>query len=254
MADAVILLALVAVGIMGGSIAGMGGPGGIPVLLALNLLLVLPAPVSAATASAIFIVATLVTTGLYQYSDGIDVPLAATAGLPAVVGTYLGTWLADGLSTAHFELILAGVFVLVALGIVYQQRRDSRPRVDGGQPRDGRRRFAVVGILCLWVGVASGITGIGGPGIIVPLLIFLGFAPIRTIGAGVAAGVLITTNATVGHLLQGNAPALLPVFVLGIPYILAQILGWRYVHTVSDRAVAYTIAGLAIAGSVVVVL
>jgi uncharacterized membrane protein YfcA len=252
MADIALLLALVAVGVVGGSIAGLGGPGGIPVILALNLLLVLPAPVSAATASGIFIVATIVTTGLYQHSDGIDWPLAATVGVPAVGGTYIGTWVADWISEAGFELVLGGVFFLIAAGIVYREQTAAETRPD--TPRRGRWLYALVAVLCLWVGIVAGITGIGGPAIVVPLLILLGIRPIRAIGAAVAAGVLITSNATLGHLIQGNAPELLGLVFVGIPYVCSQLLGWRYVHVVSGRTVSYTIAALGAVGAVVIVL
>lgn len=254
MADIVLLAALVGVGIIGGSIAGLGGPGGIPVILALNLLLVLPAPVSAATASGMFIVATLVTTGLYHHSDGIDWVLAAVVGIPALLGTYLGTWIADWLSTATFELVLGGVFFVIAIGIFYKEKATAGERFESEESKTGQWLYALIALLCLWVGVASGITGIGGPGILIPLLIFLGIQPIRAIGSSVAAGVLITTNSTAGHVLQGNEPALVPVLVIGVPYVLSQILGWRYVHIVSDRMVSYTIAGLAVIGAIVIML
>jgi hypothetical protein len=38
-----------------------------------------------------------------------------------------------------------------------------------------------------------------------------------------------------------------------VPFVVSQVLGWRYVHLVSERMVSYTIAGIAAAGSVVIV-
>jgi uncharacterized membrane protein YfcA len=249
-----VFLLLVAVGIFGGSIAGLGGPGGIPVILALNLLLPLPSPVSAATSSGIFIVATLVTTGLYQYSDGIDWVLAAIVGVPAVAGTYVGTRIAAVISEAGFEFVLAAVFVITAIGITYQASTGAQAAEHDPGTRPATGMLVLIAALCLFVGVTAGITGIGGPALIVPLLLVFGLPPITAIGAGVASGILITTNSVMGHFLQGNTPAPVPVLVIGVPYVLSQLLGWRYVHVVSDETVSYTIAGLAIAGAVVIVL
>jgi len=105
-----------------------------------------------------------------------------------------------------------------------------------------------VGLGSLGVGVAAGVTGIGGPALTVPLMLVAGITPVTAIGAGLASGVLITGNAVVGHALQRTTPALGPALAVGLPYVLAQVLGWRYVHSVSQRTVAYTIAAVGLGG------
>jgi uncharacterized membrane protein YfcA len=249
-----LLILLVATGIFGGTIAGVGGPGGIPVLLVLNLVLALSPSVAAATASSIFIVATVVATGLYYSSDGIDWVLAAVIGVPALVGTHTGTAVSGALSARRFELILGSVLILSAIGIAYQQRHGAS---EGGSVIAIQREAATYAVIALGsasIGVLAGITGIGGPALTIPLLILLGIDPIVAIGAGVASGVLITINTTVGHLLRANAPALLPVVAIGLPYVVSQVLGWKYVHTVSDRAISYSIAAVAVGGGLVLLV
>ena len=248
------LLLLAVIGLCSGVVGGIGGPGGIPVIVSLNLLLVLSSPVVAATTSSIFVVATVTATALYRYSDGIEWALAATVGLPALLGTQIGTRTAAGLSIARFEQVLAGTLLLAVAGIVYRQRRRG---TDRGDSPAGWRRWSValpIAVGSLLIGVVAGITGIGGPALTVPLLLVVGIAPITAIGAGLASGVLITVAATVGHGLQGNPPALVPALVIGIPYVCAQVLGWKYVHAVSDRTVAYSIAGVALLGVVGILL
>jgi uncharacterized membrane protein YfcA len=244
------LLLLAVIALLSGVVGGIGGPGGIPVIVSLNLLLVLSSPVVAATTSTVFVVATATATALYRYSDGIEWALAATVGVPALLGTQIGTRTAVGLSVARFEQILAGTLLLAVAGIVYRQRtRESDP----GESAVGWRRWPTalpVGVGSLLIGVVAGITGIGGPALTVPLLLVVGIAPITAIGAGLASGVLITVAAVAGHALQGNPPALVPALVVGVPYVSAQVLGWKYVHAVSDRTVAYTIAAVALLGVV----
>lgn len=245
-----LLVLLGVIGLLGGVIAGVGGPGGIPVLLVLNVVLVLPPTVAAATASSIFIAATITATGLYYHSDGIDWTLAATVGFPALVGTHLGARLSADLSPRIFELVLGGVLCLAALSIVYQQRRTDGRSIANDWSRAASR--IAVGLGSLLIGVLAGITGIGGPALTIPLMIVLGVNSIVAIGAGLASGILITANTTLGHVLQGTEPSLVPTVAIGGPYVVAQVLGWKYVHTVSESAVSYTIAAIAALGGLVI--
>jgi uncharacterized membrane protein YfcA len=217
----------------------------------LNLGLTLSPAVAAATASSIFILATVAVTGLYYHSDGIDWALAAVVALPAVVGTHLGIHIAAGLSVRFFEVVLGAALFLASLGIVYQQRRSA-----GTSIADGWSDGTVRGLIAAGsgiVGIVAGITGLGGPALIIPLMIVLGVSPIVAIGASMAGGVLITANTTLGHVANGTPPAPLLFLLIGVPFVVSQVLGWRYVHVVSERMVSYTIAGIAAAGSVVIV-
>lgn len=245
-----LLVLLVLVGVAGGFIGGLGGPGGIPVILSLNLLLVLSPNVAAATASSIFVVATATATGMYFHSDGIDWELAGFVGVPALVGTHAGARISTVLSVRLFEYVLGGVLLLAAVGIWYQQRKDG-PDAPGREKR-GSRIKTVIAVGSLGIGTVAGITGIGGPALTVPFMLFLGIGPITAVGAGIASGVLISTNTALGHVIQGNPPALAPLVVIGVPYVASQVLGWKYVHAVSDRTVSYSIAAIAAAGGVVV--
>jgi uncharacterized membrane protein YfcA len=250
MAAPEMLLLLALTGILGGAVAGIGGPGGPPVLIVLNAGVALAPTVAAATASSVFFVAAVTATGLYYHSDGIDWVLAAVVAVPALVGTTLGTRVAADLSTQVFEFVLGAVLVLAALGIVYTQGERQSVAADWEE----RTVRAAVAVGSLLIGIVAGITGIGGPALTVPLMILLGIPPITAIGAGVASGVLITTGTTLGHVLQGNGPALVPLLVVGVPYVLSQVIGWTYVHAVSERMVSYTIAAVAVVGSVVIIL
>lgn len=248
------LALLVLVGILGGVIGGIGGPGGIPVVITLNVALALSSTVAAATASSIFVLATITATGLYLYSDGIEWLLAATVGVPAVVGTHVGTRVAVGLPLAAFEQILGGTLLLAAVGIVYQQQRKHRTGSDPSSEWQTKPKVVLVATGSLLIGVTAGITGIGGPALIIPFLLVLGIEPITAIGAGLASAILITTNSALGHVLLGSPPALVPAVVIGVPFVLSQVIGWKYVHSVSERTVAYSIAALAVGSVVVIVL
>jgi len=245
-----LLLLLALTGVLGGAVAGIGGPGGPPVLIALNAGVALAPTVAAATASSVFFVAAITATGLYYYSDGIDWVLAAVVAVPALAGTALGTRVAADLPTQVFEFVLGAVLVLAALGIVYTQGERRSVAADWSE----RTVRAAVAVGSLLVGIVAGITGIGGPALTIPLMILLGVPPITAIGAGVTSGILITAGTTLGHVFQGNGPALVALLFVGVPYVLSQVIGWKYVHAVSGKAVSYTIAAVAVVGSVIIVL
>lgn len=240
-----IIFLLLLVGVGGGIIAGMGGPGGIPVIIGLNLLLALSPPVAAATASGIFLVASIVATGLYWHSDGIDWRLAALIGIPAIVGAHVGTRISTGLTGQAFDQLLGVVLLLAAIGLLYRQYRIDRDDADVGVELRGRTLTAVIAVAGGLIGTIAGSTGFGGPVLSIPLLLLLGFGPITAIGAGLASGIVITLNATLGHGLQGNLPELVPLALIGVPYVSSQLLGWYYVHAVTERVVTYSIAALA---------
>ena len=81
-------------------------------------------------------------------------------------------------------------------------------------------------------------------------MIFLGIESKTAIGAGLASGVLITINSTIGHAINATTPQLELVIIIGIPTLIAQTIGWKYVHAISEKHAAYSIAVIGIIGGV----
>lgn len=246
------LALLVVVGAAGGFIGGIGGPGGIPMLLALNVVLTMDPGTAAITASSLFFVATVLGTGLYYYSDGIQWVFVAMIGIPALIGTHTGARLSAYLSAGMFELILGISFILIAGGVVHQELSEATEMF--AISTSERQLYAILGVGSLVIGILAGITGLGGPALAIPLMLVLGVSPSIAIGAGLASGVLITFNTTLGHAMQGHTPELIPLVAMGIPALIAQTIGWKYVHAISDTYVSYTIAGIGVIGGVIFTL
>ena len=247
-----LLITLAVIGAIGGFIGGIGGPGGIPILLGLNVLLALDPSTAAITASSLFFAATVLGGVLYYYSDGIKWGFAAAISVPAMTGSHIGTQISTLLSATMFELILGVAFMLIAGGVIHQELTESTDTFAVSPSKIQLYAVLITGSLA--IGVLAGITGLGGPALAIPLLLVLGIEPSAAVGAGLVSGIPITFTTTVGHAIQGTTPELIPLLVIGVPTLIAQVIGWKYVHDVPDTYVSYTIAGIGIIGGVTFML
>ena len=96
-------------------------------------------------------------------------------GVPGMVGTWLGAWLAKFVS-GPAQLVLFAVVMLLAAGLMVR-----RPKAaDQSEDAEGQRHPVWQIILeGLGVGVLTGLVGVGGGFLIVPALVILGGLPMR---------------------------------------------------------------------------
>jgi len=99
-------------------------------------------------------------------------------------------------------------------------------------------------------GTFSGLLGVGGGTVIVPLLIlWLGYGEREATGTSLAAIVVIAAYATVGQALYGNVDAA-DAAVVGVPAIFGVVAGTALQQRLPERAVALLFAALLIATAV----
>jgi uncharacterized membrane protein YfcA len=96
-------------------------------------------------------------------------------------------------------------------------------------------------------GVFSGLFGVGGGTIIVPLLIFwLAYGEREATGTSLAAIVIIGTYGSIAQALYGNVdPA--KAAVVGIPALAGVVVGAAVQQRISERVVALIFAALLVA-------
>jgi len=174
---------------LGGFLAGlvgalMGLGGGLVAVPFVNLVLGWPMQVAAAAG----LVSTLATSataasrflcrgGLVQVERGLELALAASLG--SLAGGLASGWLRGPL----LQLVFAGVLAFAALQIGHAVRHP-RPEAPGGDcpaVRPGRRAWALG--LSLGAGVLSGLLGIGGGMMYVPILHLLLCVPFKASSA-----------------------------------------------------------------------
>ncbi len=127
-----------------------------------------------AIAGSLFVVGTIALAGSMQYVRArlIDWRNVAIFGIPGMVGTYLGALLAAYIS----GIVQLSLFAVVMLLASYLMLRPvDLERVSVAAPRAAWK----ISIDGLFVGVMTGLVGVGGGFLIVPALVLLGGMPMH---------------------------------------------------------------------------
>ena len=224
------MTALGAVAVLVGILIGSVGVGGILLIPAVQMLAPLPIQASMATALFTFIFTGIVGTALFQRRGSIDwaltTPLCAGGALFGVVGA----WANARLDASVLALILA--LLIVAAG-AYTLFTGSAQRAACFHDRPRRQR-ALLFVIGAVTGFGSGLTGVGGPALAVPMLVLCGFPALSAIGASQVIQIVASVSGSAAHLAHGNVDlrlaALLTVFEM-----LGVAVGVRLAHAVDAR-------------------
>ncbi|HUJ01341.1 MAG TPA: sulfite exporter TauE/SafE family protein [Usitatibacter sp.] len=237
-ATLLLLVVSLAVGISIGAV----GIGGILLIPALGALGGLGVHRAMATALFTFFFTGLVGALMFQRRGSIRWKLAMPLSLGALCCGSIGAWANSRMDGAVLTLILAAIIALAGL---YTLRSHHGERI---APLEGRpaEQAALLGAIGAFVGFGSGLTGVGGPAIAVPLMVMSGFAPLATIGASQVVQVVASISATAANVGYGNID-----YAIALPVTVAQLagvpLGVRIVHSIDARLLHRAVALLCIA-------
>lgn len=156
---------------------GIFGSGGsiltVPVLI---YLLHHPDKVAIAESLAIVGAIALISSIPYALSRLVDWRTAFLFGIPGMLGTYLGAWIAAFVPGYVQLFVFAGVMLLAA---VQMWRRSTTDKKASPPPHPERRSALKIGIDGVLVGILTGFVGVGGGFLIVPALVLLGGLTMR---------------------------------------------------------------------------
>jgi uncharacterized membrane protein YfcA len=117
-----------------------------------------------------------------------------------------------------------------------------------------RRRALQLGAIGTAAGVFSGLLGVGGGTVIVPLLIFwLGYEEREATGTSLAAICLIAALAAAGQGIEGNVDVVKGALI-GIPAVGGVIAGTALQQRIPQRAVSLLFALLLVAVAVELII
>ena len=184
---------------MGGVLGLLGGGGSI---LAVPILLyTLGMPTKQAIAASLLIVAVTSAVGLLSHArrGTVDWRTGLTFGSVAMIGAFLGGWLARYLPPVALLSLLVVMMVVAAVAML----RRPRPAA-AGAPEDAQRRSPRPLLLAgegLVVGLFTGLVGAGGGFIVVPALVLLGGLPMRrAVGTSLLIVAAKSTTGFLGYL------------------------------------------------------
>ncbi|HIV58725.1 MAG TPA: sulfite exporter TauE/SafE family protein [Candidatus Stackebrandtia faecavium] len=227
-----ILAALALIGLVGGIGITAIGPGGVLPTIGLFALTDLTPAQVAGTAIVTHIATGVVATAAYWRSGHLRAPAtrrtAAILAGSAVLGTPVGVGINDLVSPSGFGQALAVLLVVVAGLVWYRQRRTQQP---ASTTHPKQLTVALVGFA---VACASGLVGVGGPMLTVPILIALGVGVLESLAAAQVQSIVIAGVGTVGYMSAGAIDWPLAVLV-GVPELIGVLLGWKLARMLPTR-------------------
>lgn len=255
-----------ALGAVAGLLAGLLGVGGGLVIVA-TLVWLLPAQgipeahvmhVALATSLASIVLTGISSARAHHLRGSVLWPSVRWLVPGLLLGGVVGAIFATTLSGETLRYVVAGFCYLAGLQLAFgQTRAEGSP---GAVPTSPGLSAAGVGI-----GAVSAVVGIGGGSLTVPLLVWLGVAPVRAVGTSSACGVAIALAAAAGYVGLGPPAGTLPAGSWGYIYLpaaagiaLASILaapwGTRLAHRLSGTTLKRVFALFLVAAGTAVLL
>lgn len=220
-------------GVLAGIIAGLLGVGGgiiiVPMLVFFGKL-----PVNAVATSSLAIVITSISGSFQNWREGnLNFKKVISLGLPAVITAQLGVYLAS-----HFSpLLLLSLFAILLFVNVYLVSLRRRLVTVENVSVDQDRIFLNTILTGGAAGILSGLFGVGGGVIMVPLQMLLLGEKIKT-AIQTSLGVIILTaiSASVGHAVAGNI-LLGEGLLIGFGGLIGAQIGTRFLPKLSEKTV-----------------
>jgi uncharacterized membrane protein YfcA len=197
------------------------------------------------------IIPTMISGALAHHNHGVvNWRAAIPMGCAAVFGGLSGGMVASHIPGSVLRMFFAVFLLLIAVRMVWHLRECKECEIRGSIIQ-----YMVIGF---FIGVLSGLTGLGGGALLVPVLvILLGYPIHRAVGTSSACLIFSSAGAVTAYIINGWGVAGLPPYSLGYVdlvtfAILAATtiplsrLGVRYAHACSGRNLQILFAGLLI--------
>ncbi|MFA4877252.1 MAG: sulfite exporter TauE/SafE family protein [Methanoregula sp.] len=243
-------------GIVAGTVSGAFGVGGGSLMTPVQFWLYTAGGMDSTLATRLafgtslaVIIPTMISGALGHHRRGaVDWKAAAPMGLAAIFGGLAGGMAASHIPGGVLRLFFAVFILIMAIRMVWQIRE-----CPVCEPGGSFAWYLVIGFI---IGILSGLTGLGGGALLVPILvIFLGYPIHRAVGTSSACLIFSATGAVIAYAINGIGVAGLPAYSIGyIDLVTFAILavttiplarfGVRCAHSCSGRNLQILFAGL----------
>lgn len=195
-----------------------------------------------ATALFTFIFTGILGTWSFQRRGSIDWFITVPVCVGGVLFGFVGAWANSRLNATALSVILSALILFAGIYTLMSFRGAGRAAFSG---RPGAQRVLLLGIGSV-AGFGSGLTGVGGPALSVPIMVLFGFPALETIGASQVIQIVAAASGTLGNLQYGTID-----FALAVPITLVELggvwLGVRVAHAVDAHNLRRFVAILCVA-------
>ncbi len=220
-------------GVLAGIIAGLLGVGGgtiiVPMLVFFGKL-----PVNAVATSSLAIVITSISGSFQNWKEGnLEIRKVISLGIPAVITAQVGVYIASKAS----PVILLSLFAVLLFFNIYlaslRRKLIKQEFISVNQDRVFINTILTGGA----AGILSGLFGVGGGVIMVPLQMLLLGEKIK-VAIQTSLGVIILTaiSASIGHAVAGNI-LLSEGLLIGFGGLVGAQIGTRFLPKLSDKVI-----------------
>ena len=210
----IVWLIVVAFGV--GALIGAVGVGGILLIPALVTFGKLGIHEAMATALFTFAFTGITGTFLFQRKGSIDWRITAPVCWGALLFAFAGAWMNSLAAPMTLTLILAAIIIFAGAYTLASWHGAKRTAL---QDRPGAQQALLAGIGSV-AGFGSGLTGVGGPALSVPLMVLFGFPALASIGASQVIQIIAAVSGSLANLQFGSIN-----FALALPVTAAEIVG-----------------------------
>ena len=222
-----------------GALIGAVGIGGVLLIPALVAFAALPLQTAMATALFTFTFTGIVGTVLFQRRGSIDWSVTRPVLVSATMFAFVGAWVNSIARPAVLALVLAGVIIFAGVYTLFTARWMRKP-VFHENARAQRLTLVAVGVVA---GFGSGLTGVGGPALSVPLLVLCGFPALVSIGASQVIQIAAAISGTLGNLQYGSIDFGIAATVTLLE-LAGVLVGVRMAHAVDPAVLRISVAVL----------
>ena len=230
-------LALTSIAI--GVLVGAAGVGGFFMPPALVLLMDMDIHQGMALSLFTFIFTGIAGAFYFHRKGNLDWTLVRPVCLGAAATGYAGAWLGHRLDTAALSMVLAAVILVVG---TYTSGVGGE-RAVAAMPRGARRRWLILAAIGAVTGFFSGLTGIGGPVLSVPLMVLCGYSVLTAVGVGQVLQTVGALSGSLANLHYTGIDYRLAAFVV-VFEIAGVLAGAVVIHRVDGALVKRLVGGL----------
>jgi uncharacterized membrane protein YfcA len=225
-----------------GTLIGAVGIGGILLIPALTAFAGLTIHAAMATALFTFAFTGIAGTLMFQRRGSIDWAVTRPVLLGAIFFAFIGAWVNSLTGPGALAIILAAVIIFAGVYTLAAWHGAPQPPYEHNK----RAQNALLLVVGATAGFGSGLTGVGGPALSVPLMVLCGFPALTTIGTSQVIQIIAAASGTLGNLRYGTIDFGVAGTVTLLE-ILGVLLGARIVHAVDAGLLRKFVAVLCIA-------